>query len=130
MSEVRAARALALLNMAMHDAAVGCWDDEVLLLQPAPLADGSRAEDHHRPAELPVLHLRATPRSRRRPPKCCRTSFPPARREFEAQKEEASISRLYGGIHYRSDIEVGKSHGKRIGGYTVSFARTDGASAP
>jgi hypothetical protein len=46
---------------------------------------------------------------------------------FEAQKEEASISRLYGGIHYRSDLEVGKTHGKRIAGYTVSFARTDGA---
>ena len=44
-----------------------------------------------------------------------------------AQKNEAAISRLYAGIHYRSDIEVGTAHGKRIGGYTVSFARTDGA---
>jgi hypothetical protein len=26
MSEVRAARVFALLNMAMHDVAVGCWD--------------------------------------------------------------------------------------------------------
>jgi hypothetical protein len=34
---------------------------------------------------------------------------------------------LYGGIHYRSDIEVGKDHGKRIGGYAVRFARIDGA---
>lgn len=37
------------------------------------------------------------------------------------------MSRLYGGIHYPSDIEVGKAHGQRIGGYTVSFARIDGA---
>ena len=56
--------------------------------------------------------------------------FPADASYFEAQKEEAAISRLYGGIHYRSDIEVGKSHGKRIGGYTVSFARTDGAGSP
>ena len=56
--------------------------------------------------------------------------FPAAASEFEAQKEEASISRLYGGIHYRSDIEMGKTHGERIGGYTVSFARTDGAGNP
>jgi hypothetical protein len=42
-------------------------------------------------------------------------------------KEEAAISRLYGGIHYRSDIEIGKEHGKRIGGYTINFARPDGA---
>jgi hypothetical protein len=53
--------------------------------------------------------------------------FPGGAATFEAEKEEAAISRLYGGIHYRSDIEVGKEHGKRIGGYTVRFARLDGA---
>jgi hypothetical protein len=45
----------------------------------------------------------------------------------EAMREEAGISRLYGGIHYRADIETGKDHGTRIGGYTVAFARQDGA---
>jgi hypothetical protein len=30
-------------------------------------------------------------------------------------------------IHFRSDLEVGKVHAQRIGGYTVSFARIDGA---
>lgn len=38
-------------------------------------------------------------------------------------KEAASISRLYGGIHYRNDIERGKEHGTRIGGYAVRFAQ-------
>ena len=46
---------------------------------------------------------------------------------FEAQKEEASIWRLCGGFHYRSDLDIGKADGKRGSGYTVSFARTDGA---
>lgn len=55
--------------------------------------------------------------------------FPSERAVFEAQKEEASLSRLYGGIHYRSDIEVGKDHGRRIAGYTLRFAMTDGADA-
>ena len=53
--------------------------------------------------------------------------FPASTSQFEAMRDEAAISRLYGGIHYRSDIEVGKQHGARIGGYTVTFARTDGA---
>jgi len=35
--------------------------------------------------------------------------------------------RLYGGFHYRSDLDIGKADGKRGSGYTVSFARTDGA---
>jgi hypothetical protein len=43
-------------------------------------------------------------------------------------RDEAAISRLYGGIHYRGDIEVGKEHGKRIAGYTLRFAERDGAN--
>jgi hypothetical protein len=42
-------------------------------------------------------------------------------------RDEAAISRLYGGIHFRADIEAGKDHGRRIGGYTVRFAMQDGA---
>ena len=46
---------------------------------------------------------------------------------FEAMRDEAAISRLYGGIHYSADIQAGKDHGTRIGGYTLAFARQDGA---
>jgi hypothetical protein len=53
--------------------------------------------------------------------------FPDGRVYFESQRDEAGISRLYGGIHYRSDIEIGIEHGRRVGGYTVRFARLDGA---
>ena len=35
-SEVRAARAFALLNMAMHDAAVGCWEAKFHYFNPRP----------------------------------------------------------------------------------------------
>jgi hypothetical protein len=53
--------------------------------------------------------------------------FPSGAAFFDGEKEEAAISRLFAGIHYRSDIEIGKQHGSAIGGYTVSFARIDGA---
>jgi membrane-associated phospholipid phosphatase len=53
--------------------------------------------------------------------------FPSQASYFQSQADEAAVSRLYGGIHYRSDIEVGVDHGTRIGGYTVRFARQDGA---
>ena len=53
--------------------------------------------------------------------------FPNGAADFEAQKDEAAISRVYGGIHYRTDIDVGKDHGKRIGDYTVRFATRDSA---
>jgi membrane-associated phospholipid phosphatase len=54
--------------------------------------------------------------------------FPQGGAAFAAMRDEASISRLYGGIHYRSDIERGKEFGTRIGNFTVQFARTDGAN--
>ena len=54
--------------------------------------------------------------------------FPQGTEYFEAQATEASMSRLYGAIHYRSDCEMGLAHGKVIGGYTVNAALTDGAN--
>lgn len=54
--------------------------------------------------------------------------FPAAANEFETMKDEASISRLYDGIHYRSDIERGEEHGARVGGYAVRFGQSDGAN--
>lgn len=44
-------------------------------------------------------------------------SFP----SFWAAANEAGISRLYGGIHYRAAIELGAAQGKCIAGYTVAL---------
>lgn len=45
--------------------------------------------------------------------------FPAQDDELDAMAEEAAISRLYGGIHYRSDNEVGFTLGKRVGQVAV-----------
>ena len=34
--------------------------------------------------------------------------------------EEAAISRLYGGIHYRSAIDLGLKHGRSLGNYVLN----------
>ena len=41
--------------------------------------------------------------------------------------EEATVSRLYGGIHWRIDNEVGLRVGRQIGGVAVDRARSDGS---
>jgi membrane-associated phospholipid phosphatase len=52
----------------------------------------------------------------------------PAKKEdYNAMAKEASDSRLYGCIHYRSDCEVGLVVGKKIGNYAIERAKTDGA---
>jgi membrane-associated phospholipid phosphatase len=43
-------------------------------------------------------------------------SFP----SFEAAANEAAISRLYGGIHYRQAIEEGQKQGRQVGQNVVS----------
>jgi hypothetical protein len=45
----------------------------------------------------------------------------PARsfKSFKAASQEAAISRLYGGIHFRDGIEAGQRQGKAIGKYIV-----------
>lgn len=39
---------------------------------------------------------------------------------FEAAANEAAISRLYGGIHYRQAIEEGQAQGRRVGAHVVA----------
>jgi hypothetical protein len=38
---------------------------------------------------------------------------------FYAASEEAAISRLYGGIHYRPAIEYGVDQGRKVGNFIV-----------
>ena len=127
LSEVRAARAFALLNMAMQDAAVGCWGVKFLYFNPRPeqLDPGIKTV-----IGLPNFPSYPSGHSTFSSAAAVVLSylFPAGAPDFEAMRDEASISRLYGGIHYRSDIERGKEHGARIGGYAVRFAQQDGAN--
>jgi membrane-associated phospholipid phosphatase len=126
MSEVRAARAFALLNMALHDAAVVCWEVKYFYFNPRPTQMDPELKSLIGMPNFPSYTSGHSTFSGAAA-EVLSYLFPSGATQFEAQKEEASISRLYGGIHYRSDLEVGKAHGKRVGGYTVAFARTDGA---
>jgi hypothetical protein len=53
--------------------------------------------------------------------------FPSERARLEGMAQEASISRLYGGLLYRADCEVGLRCGTIIGGFAVRRAQADGA---
>ena len=47
--------------------------------------------------------------------------FPDRAAELEAMAEEASISRVYGGIHYRFDSERGLEAGRAIGALAIRW---------
>jgi hypothetical protein len=125
-SEVRTARAYALLNMSMHDAAVGCWNTKYFYFNPRPIQLDPEATTCTGLPNFPSFtsghstfsSAAATVLSH---------MFPTESDYFNGLAEEASVSRLYGSIHYRADIEMGMVHGKALAGYTIDFAQSDGA---
>ena len=125
-SEVRAARVFALLNMAMNDAGVGCWEAKFHYFNPRPSQMDPTIKTE---IGLPNFPSYTSGHSTFSSAAASVLSyvFPSGAENFAAMRDEAGISRLYGGIHYRSDIEAGKLHGARIAGYTLTFAQGDGA---
>jgi hypothetical protein len=124
-SEVRAARAFALLNMALHDAAVGCWETKFYYFNPRPSQMDPAIKTGTGVPNFPAFTSGHSTFSGAASV-VLSYLFPEHEEYFMTEALEASLSRLYGAIHYRSDIEAGLEHGQVIGGYTVAYALTDG----
>lgn len=125
-SEVRWARNLALLNMAMFDAAICCWDAKYHYFNPRP----SQINPEIKTATgLPNFPSYTSGHSTFSGAAATFLSYIVAERagDYKAMADEASVSRLYGGIHYRSDIEVGMQMGVMIGNKAIFRAQNDGA---
>ena len=52
--------------------------------------------------------------------------FPQRAGELRAMAEEAAVSRMYGGIHFRSDNDAGLELGRRVGTVAVQAYRSQG----
>lgn len=126
-SEVRMARAFALLNMAMHDAGVGCWETKYFYFNPRPSQLDRSIKVK---TGLPNFPSFTSGHSTFSAAAASVLSylFPGNSQRFNDFAKEASLSRLYGALHYRSDCEMGLAHGGRIGLYTITFAQADGAN--
>lgn len=125
-SEVRTARAFALLNITMHEAAIACWDTKFFYFNPRPSQMDARVKTGTGVPNFPAFTSGHSTFSGSAAA-ILSYLFPEGREHFETEATEASLSRLYGGIHYRSDVEMGYAHGQVIGGFVVNFATNDGA---
>ncbi len=125
-SEVRTARAFALLDMTMMNAAIGCWDAKYFYFNPRPTQTDPSIK-----TEIPIPNFPSYVSGHSvfsgAAADVLSYIFPSGATDFNAQMQEAALSRLYGGIHYRTDITVGMTHGKSIGDFTIAFAKSDGA---
>ena len=106
LSEAETARVLAAMNMAMMDAGIAVWDAKYTywLIRPSQ-ADAAITT----PVGLPNFPSYVSGHSgfSGAGADVLAFFFPNEAVRLRAQAEEAAMSRLYGGIHYRFDSEVG-----------------------
>jgi membrane-associated phospholipid phosphatase len=53
--------------------------------------------------------------------------FPDRATFYQAKGEEASLSRVWAGVHYRFDVTTGEALGRKVGDAVVERMRGDGA---
>jgi membrane-associated phospholipid phosphatase len=112
--------------MSLMDASIVCWDTKFFYFNPRPSQLNSNIKTLTGVPNFPAYisghstfsGAAAAILSHINPEKAS---------AYNAMASEASNSRMYGGIHFRSDCEVGLAVGKNVGNYAVQRARTDGA---
>jgi len=117
---------MALLNMSLMDAAIACWDTKFLYFNPRP----SQVDPTIKTLTgLPNFPAYTSGHSTFSGAAATVLShiIPVKANEYKAMAEEASMSRIYGAIHYRSDCVQGLVCGERVGSFAVARAKADGA---
>lgn len=125
-SEVRWARNFALLNMAEMDAAIVCWDTKYFYFNPRP----SQVNDQIKTLTgVPNFPSYSSGHSNFSGAAATVLTYllPDRGSKFSDLAQQAALSRLYGAIHTRQDIEVGLTTGTAVGQYAVQRGQADGA---
>jgi len=125
LSESDAARVFSFVNRAMMDAGIAAWDAKYTywLLRPSqadpaitlpiPLPNFPSYVSGHSAFSGAAAQVLAY-------------FFPHERGQLLDQAEEAAISRVYAGIHFRFDSEVGLSMGRAVADLALEADRTSG----
>ncbi|MEO8335404.1 MAG: vanadium-dependent haloperoxidase [bacterium] len=113
LDEMDTARMLAMLHMAGMDASIGCWDAKYAFWYIRPYqSDVAITTPVGRPnfPSYPSAHS------------CLSAAyggvlaglFPSATSTLQAQVDEAGVSRIYAGLHYRFDVTAGQDLGSAV----------------
>lgn len=143
-SAPRAARALALFAVGMADSAIACWDSKYAYwtVRPITAIQTMAGQSFYNPAWSSLITTPPFPTyvSGHSTFSGCASEileylFPGKKAQdafgiqvpFRAAAEQAAVSRLYGGIHYRSDNDQGLVLGRKVAELVVRRAHTDGS---
>ncbi len=125
-NELRTARSYALLNRAMQDATTASWRIMYTYFVPRP----SQIDPAIKTAvTIPNMPGYVSPHATVSTAAGAALAylFPANANTLNAQAAESGLSGLYGGTHYRFDIDEGAKMGNLIGQLAVTEAKADGA---
>ena len=126
MNPLRTARTFAYLNMAVMDAGIACWDAKYYYHYPRPIQTIPGFKTILGTPNFPAYTSGHSSFSGAAADVLAYI-FPAEANAVRAWADEAGESRIYGGIHYRFDAEVGLAQGRAVAAYTIERAQQDGA---
>ncbi len=119
LTEKERLRLLSTLNVAMFDASIACWNAKYTWWVQRP---ATAIRERMDPAFMPYLvtpphpsYVSGHATVSGAAAEILKRFFPDDAVQIDAWAEEAALSRLYGGIHYRFDNEAGLLLGRQIG---------------
>ncbi len=126
LNPLRSARVFAYMNMAIMDGGISCWDAKYHYHYPRPIQNIKGFTTIAGTPNFPsytsghsVFSASAA--------EVLSYIFPQEGNLFRNWAIEAAESRIYGGIHWRFDADVGTEQGINVANYTINVAKTDGA---
>ena len=126
-SEVRWARNLALLNMAINDAGIVCWNTKYYYFNPRPTQMKPAIKTLTGIPNFPS-YISGHSTFSGAAATVLEYLIPANASKYQSLAQEASLSRVIGGIHYPIDCSVGLTVGASVGAYAVQRAQSDGAN--
>lgn len=135
LSVARQARTFALLNIALADAGGAIWDSKFLTgwWDPRPinairdLGLDKKWESYLSPTPLFPAYPSGTSGYSGAAGEVLAYLFPDDAKMWRRRAKEAGHSRLWGGVHWRIDVEAGLPIGRKSAGVVIERARQDGA---
>lgn len=127
LTEYQAAKVYASLNTTLQDAGIACWDAKYTYwtIRPSQMDPAIST-----PVGLPNFPSYVSGHSTfsGAAAEILSYFFPAEADSLWAQASEASQSRMYGGIHYRFDAEMGVELGKKIGSLVAQRLKNEGTA--
>lgn len=127
--ERKAAQALALLHMAIMDASIGCYEAKYSYLVQRPYqGDPGITTPVGRPnhPSYPSAHSCLSSAGAA----VLTSFFPDAAATLDAMVTEAGMARIYAGLHYRFDVDAGRTLGESVAALAITLARQGHAPIP